>query len=193
MVNILFNHETIGAWIGVLGTFFGTFLAGIISGVIALWTIRKQSKIHDEAKHKKEEKAIDIIVEFVDLSIASLLLIEPGVANTSELNLDIEKVELKKIKSVNFELSNISSELITSDMSIQFQNIRILLKILEIEIEQILRKKYSNCTQYQNELRKINIMGRMITIIESLKSFANISDELGGLCEELKNMQRNNK
>lgn len=185
--NLLFNKDTIDAWISVFGAFLGTFLAGLVSVLIAKWTFNKQNAIQNEEISKNREKGIQMIEEFVDLAISCLILISPG-PNGVVSSLNDNMAELKKLKDINSELSNIPNELISIDINVPFQNIRILLKILSIEIEKVLTQQYESEDKLARDLKKVEIDRRLLKIVEYLKSFSSKQD-LDGLYEDLHSTQ----
>ncbi|AGF57410.1 hypothetical protein B0P06_004294 [Clostridium saccharoperbutylacetonicum] len=168
--DLLFNKDTVNSWISVFGAFLGTFLAGIVSVFIARWTFNKQNTMQNYVISKNREKGIQMIEEFVHLAIGSLLLLQVMEGERTNLH-NVMTREIKKLKDVNFELSNIPSELISIDINIPFQNIRILLKILVIEIENVLINQYESEDKLIRELATIQIERRLSLIIEYFMSF----------------------
>lgn len=175
VIDLLFNTETIDAWISGLGSFLGALLAGIVTAGIAIWIMRRQIKDSDKKSLANYEKGKQMIENFVDLAISSLLLIIPGPNEDYVPDKNHLIAEFKKLKHVNDVLESIPYEQVDIKYNVEFQNIKILLRILEIEIERVVKSLYeeSGIANYNKSIKSIEIDRRLKKIMEHLLKISN--------------------
>ena len=186
MLDAIFNKDTVDAWIGVFGNFFGTLLAGIISAIIALWTYKKLTLQQEKVDNSNKQKTIETIVEFVDLAIAGLIFIVPGPNGKVGLKHEELLLELNKLKNVNRELANLNAYSIPEDIYSSYLSIKVLLNIIELEVDNVLKNEYSTDKDYADKIKTISIGRRLFIILEHLLTFTD-KEYLHSLYEDLKN------
>lgn len=162
ILNVLFNKDTIDAWISVVGTIIGTLLSGIISAMIAVRIFRKQIETEDEQNKKNKEMLKDMIRYHTIAALRALHCLSPE--SKIPFSLDVLSETYRKLKNANEVLRNIPNDLVFNEINVPFQGIRDKLRAIEEEIYLILTSQIKFEDKIMEEVNKLDIMDTITNI-----------------------------
>ncbi|GIP40592.1 hypothetical protein J31TS4_38720 [Paenibacillus sp. J31TS4] len=169
----LLSQEALTAWIGVLGTLFGTIIGGIISFLIANKTIQKQKEIEENREIEMNKKVKIHLDNYLEYSFGCLFSMMPGPNKEYHPSKDTLISELNLFRIVIREFNNLPLSMMSSRVYQILVNVKLLLHILDVEVERVICSSDTPKEVTEN-LNKIDIRRRTTKIIEH---YSEISDD----------------
>ncbi|XID91435.1 hypothetical protein ACF3MZ_23400 [Paenibacillaceae bacterium WGS1546] len=132
-------------------------------------------KDHDKKLSTNYEKGQQLIENFVEHAIVNLNAMLDGPRRGAPPDKERLVSEFKKFQHVNAALAAIPNEQIDIRFNFEFQNIRIILRTLEYEIERVIKKLYVELeiANVNEAFHRIEIDKRILFILDHIMKFSN--------------------
>ena len=184
------------SWISFYGSYLGGIIGGLLTLIGVIITIKYQDRLKQKSVEESHEKGIKIIDNLVDRAFGNLFTFLPAFTDDYVLDygfIQFMRNDLIKLKKTNIEMHQLSWEVIPPQYFKEFTHIRELVDILDVEISSVFNTDNLTNIDIQKRLEKIDTVGKIQMILTQYIKFAENKELMTGVLEEIKEKYLNKK